>query len=796
MSLFPHEGLRPVGPSYGEKKIVRSNLATSKLPEPSTGLDLVEQMANGPVELYDLPDSPYHLEENEISVDLFCGAGGTSEGIRQALLESPAFAVNHNPDAIGVHDINHPETVHLESDVFAADPEIYISPSKQIGLLSASPSCVHFSTARGGKPLDREIRDQAWVVCNWCEHPNPRFNPRVVIVENVREFLTWAPLTSENKIDKRYIDKDGLGSTFKEWRSRLIDAGYTVEYKVLNAAAYGVPTKRHRLMIVARRDGLPIRFPKATHGPRNSPAVLAGELLPYAPVSDCIDFTIQCNPIFMYARDAKKARCNRPLADNTLKRIAAGIERYVLEAEKPHIVSFGGDVAPAAAGTALSDSASNLSLVNPLITPLTHTGPGRYYLMDSQLPTLTCARRGELALVSPVCAAVPTALAQPSENTITVQAASNDTADVPVAPIGFQITAPILDIDIAGEQGVTAPASPGAHFKVPTIVRVAHGSVCKKGKKRGRGDHDICEPLPTQSTSNEFAIIEPFMVTTGYGERRGQAPRVHSVDDPITTLVAGGAKLALVQASMKSAHATEANDNSKPDPAITGPSVIRPIVAAHMAQHNSGNIGHSVDDPMSTMTTKVCHQNLVTSHLLTLRQNTFGQSMDEPIPTLTAAGSHHGEVRASFVQYFSDAAEHLGDVHAVPEADLGLTEEQRFEAWWIARFLEQYGTKEPRSPRLAHLDGPRPSAIGRPGAILWTIQMRMLAPKEAYAASSFPKDYQFEKTADGRKTTKSTQLQLVGNAVPPGLAASIVGANLKPRRSLLPKPAAALPVAA
>lgn len=861
---------------------MRSNLARTENSIVLPSLDLVDQMSHGFTDLFHQPGSGYELEENEVVVDLFCGAGGTSEGVRLALGESPAFAVNHNPYAIGVHDANHPTTVHLESDVFAANPEEHIEAGKKIGLLVASPSCVHFSTARGGKPLDREIRDQAWVVANWAEHPNPRFNPRVIVVENVREFLTWAPLTSENKIDKRFIDKNGLGSTFKEWRARLVAAGYEVLYRILNAADYGAATKRKRLLIVARKDGLPIRFPKPTHGARNSTEVKKGLLKPYRPASDCIDFTIQAHPLFMYAEDAKAAGCNRPLADNTLKRVAAGVERYVIEAEDPFIVSYHGLKTGEFRGQSLDDplptqtTDNRFAIVNPMVSPITHAGPGRYYMTDGQLPTITTARRGELALISTICAArgstnifggalipmrrdtnavdindlVPAlttnsqiALAVGGMSPVSTPANDTDHLTVP-APAGCSVlNAPFLTAT-GGSQYAAKPRridQPINTIKcdnrsaliMPTLVRVAHGSIDKSGKRRGRADHDIVEPLPTQSTSNEFAIVEPaFLVTTGYGERKGQAPRVLDIQDPLTTFVACGAKHAVVAASLVITNPHQSNSDlqlraplivnnntnrlatsvNDPIPAMTlspHQSVVTTrlvpvpdhMVAAHMAQQNEGNIGHPITEPISTMTTKVCHQNLVTSHMLTLRHNGFGQSMDEPMSAFCAAGNHHGEVRACFVKYYGEGSQHQAmnvpldtltakprfAVVSVPVEELGLTEEQRFEAWWIARFLEMYGSRKEGNPHTAHLSGPRPSLVGRPGAVLWTIQMRMLVPKEAFAASSFPKHYEFEKTSDGRPVSKSKAMALVGNAVPPLLAAAIIGANVKPRPSIANK---------
>src|SRR3546814_4990299 len=231
---------------------------------------------------------------------------------------------------------------------------------------------------------------------------------------------------------------------------------------------------------------------------------------------------------------------------------------------------------------------------------------------------------------------------------------------------------------------------------VPTLVRVAHGSIDKFGKKRGRGDHDINEPLPTQSTSNEFAVIEPFLVTTGYGERKGQAPRIHDLADPINTIVACGGRQALIQAGV--IHQDIRGANSEPGSNASLSHAKRAsIVAAHMAQQNEGNVGNPVTEPTSTMTSKVCHQNVVTSHMLTPRQNGFGQPIDEPLSTFCAAGNPHGEVRACFVKYYSEGSQYQAAnepldtlttkprfaIVQVPVEELGLTEEQRFEAWWI-----------------------------------------------------------------------------------------------------------------
>ncbi len=480
------------------KKYMAASSAKSYNEDP----DLLTLINRPEESLYNVVGGGYEMREDEIAIDLFCGAGGTSEGIRQAIGESPMFALNHNPDAIGVHDANHPNTRHLLSDVFAMDPDDHVPANKRIGLLTASPSCVHFSTARGGKPLDREIRDQAWVVVNWAEHPNERYRPRVIVVENVREFLTWAPLNSNQRIDKRCIDKNGLGSTFRTWRERLVRAGYAVEYKVHNAADYGVGTNRRRLLIVARRDNLPIRFPKRTHAPANSQAVLDGELAAYQSAAMHMDFTIKCNPIMMYPEDAKKARCNRPLADNTYKRIAAGVEKYVIETDEPYIISYYGP-----------KNGENFR-GQPVSEPLpTQTTGNRFAFINAQSicrPATIHADNDESnnSCLSPSCGTAflnaPMLKGNIKSTSISATIANDDDnffgsafifTDEKTKPM-----AQAFDGD-TDEQAVI----------IPSLIRVNHGDVDHTGKRRGRSNHDLQEPLPTQPTSNEFALVAPHM---------------------------------------------------------------------------------------------------------------------------------------------------------------------------------------------------------------------------------------------------------------------------------------------
>lgn len=249
----------------------------------------------------------------EIVVDLFAGGGGASIGIERGIGRAVDIAINHDPLAVACHSANHPHTRHIETDIWEVEP-IEATGGRPVGLLWASPDCRHFSRAKGAKPVSKRVRSLAWVVCKWARD----VRPRVIMLENVREFQPWGPL-----------DKDGRpcptrkGQTFRRWVSMLKSLGYAVEWRILDAAEYGAPTHRKRLFVVARRDGQPIEWPTPTHGP--------GLPSPYRTAAECIDWTIPCPSIF----DREK-----PLAEKTLRRIALGLVRYVLQNPRPFIVDL------------------------------------------------------------------------------------------------------------------------------------------------------------------------------------------------------------------------------------------------------------------------------------------------------------------------------------------------------------------------------------------------------------------------------------------------------------------------
>ncbi|MCA0973450.1 DNA cytosine methyltransferase [Halomonas denitrificans] len=264
-----------------------------------------------------------NLFGHELVIDNFAGGGGASEGIEQALGRPVDLAINHDATAIAVHTANHPGSEHSVADVWDIDPET-AAAGRPVGLAWFSPDCRHHSKAKGGRPVSKSVRGLAWVAARWAA----KVKPRVIALENVEEFLDWGPLIKNAK-GQLVPDPARKGQTFNGFVRALRRHGYQVDWRILRACDFGAPTIRRRLFLVARRDGLPIKWPKPTHGDPASPAVRRGKLQPWHTAAECIDWSIPCPSIF---------ERQRPLADATLRRIAKGVMRYVVESGDPFIV--------------------------------------------------------------------------------------------------------------------------------------------------------------------------------------------------------------------------------------------------------------------------------------------------------------------------------------------------------------------------------------------------------------------------------------------------------------------------
>jgi DNA (cytosine-5)-methyltransferase 1 len=491
----------------------------------------------------------FALDAEELVIDNFAGGGGASTGIEAAIGRPVDMAINHSPEAIAMHAVNHPHTRHFCENIWEVDPREACG-SRPVGLAWFSPDCTHFSRAKGGRPVKKEIRALAWVVIRWAK----AVAPRVIVLENVEEFQNWGPLLEDGR-----PDPDQVGTTFRQWLSELTACGYEVEFKPLIAADYGTPTTRKRLFLVARRDRNTCTWPTPSHG--------AGRQ-PWRPAAEIIDWSLPCPSIF-----GRK----KPLADATMRRIAAGVRRYVIDAGAPFII------------------------------PLTHQGADRSCPLTEPVRTVTCAHRGELAL--------------------------------------------------------------------------------------------IC----------------PTLIQTGYGERKGQAPRVPGLGKPLGAVVAGGSKHALV--------------------------------AALLSKHYGGVVGHGMRRPIGTVTARD-HHALTTAFLTKFYNTNVGSSLDAPVPTITAraGGGHLGEVRAFLLKYYG------ADEHG-----------QQLE-----HPLHTVTTKDRFGLVLVH---------GEPYVIA-DIGIRMLQPHELFAAQGFPTGYKIAPEYKGKPLTKTAQTALAGNSVCPQVAQAIVDANV------------------
>ena len=270
---------------------------------------------------------------DEIIVDNFAGGGGASTGIELAAGRPVAIAINHDPDAILLHKTNHPYTEHLQASVWDVDP-VEVCKGRPVGLAWFSPDCKHFSKAKGSALVDRNIRGLAWIVLRWAA----RVRPRVIMLENVEEFQTWGPVRKGKPIKKK------AGQTFRKWKQQLEDLGYVIEHRELVAADYGAPTTRKRFVLVARCDGKPIVWPERTHAPRDSEEVKSGKCKPWRSAAEIIDWSIPSYSIFATKEEIKKqygVNAVRPLADNTMRRVIRGVDKFTIKSGKPFIVPMG-----------------------------------------------------------------------------------------------------------------------------------------------------------------------------------------------------------------------------------------------------------------------------------------------------------------------------------------------------------------------------------------------------------------------------------------------------------------------
>jgi DNA (cytosine-5)-methyltransferase 1 len=424
------------------------------------------------------------LTDAEMIVDNFAGGGGASTGITMAIGRHPDVAINHSPEAVALHRANHPGTEHLCQSVWKADPADVVGRRK-VGLAWFSPDCKHFSKAKGGAPVKRNIRDLAWVVVLWAK----TVKPRVLMLENVEEFQTWGPLGEDGRPCPARS-----GTTFRHWVRELKRLGYAVEWRELRACDYGAPTIRKRLFVIARCDGAPIVWPAPTHGP--------GLPLPWRTAAECIDWSIPVPSIFERRRE---------LAEATQRRIAHGIRRYCVDAANPYIVS------------------------------LTHQGEGfRGQGIDDPFATVTAANRGEKALVVPVMGyAQQGGATRPADAPLhTITASRKDQNQVVTA-----VLASVAHADVS-PAGVRRWGKGYRDIRDPMTSVLAGGgttalvaATLATLRNNATGD-DLERPLRTITAGGEHhALVAAFMA-----QHNGNGVIGRALDDPMATVTTSGSQ--------------------------------------------------------------------------------------------------------------------------------------------------------------------------------------------------------------------------------------------------------------
>ena len=661
---------------------------------------------------------------NELIIDNFAGGGGASVGIELATGRPVDIAVNHDADAIAMHSVNHPYTMHYQEDVFAIDP-LTVTGGRPVGIAWFSPDCKHFSRAKGNKPVEHKIRGLSWVIIKWAMSS---VAPRCIFMENVEEIQTWGPLITDED-GKQRPEPEHIGETFKAFIGMLSDGvpadcpalaeaceflkiergsaeekrlinglGYKLDYRVLKACDYGAPTIRKRFYLVARNDGKPIVFPKPTHGKGKG-------LKPYRTAAECIDWTIPCPSIF---------ERKRPLVTNTLRRIARGLDKFVIKNPKPYILEMNFD--------------------------------NQFQDIDKPMSTQTSANHHYVVTPSLIQANYKNP-PQDVKNPMSTQTAVNK------------------------------------HFVMtPSLVECSH--------KSGAGIHDVKAPLNTQTGKACFAVETLFLTPIGYGENKNQAPRVNSVNEPVSTVVSSckqyltaptliqyhseqskgevrGQKInepiMTVDGSPRyaingvyiskyfSGEGAKASGAESPVPTVTAKDH-NALVAANLV-HYYGGADHASksDAPIPTITTMPRHY-ICASNLCVLRKNMDGKSVYEPVPTLTTSAGHFAEIRTYL---------------------LPVDNAQDFYHWNEVRLLlnEYAGYDIPENEILIIEINGTPYFIGDVG-------MRMLKAEELKLAQGFPVDYIIDiESHIGKKYCEAKQIARLGNAVCPPVATALIRAN-------------------
>ncbi|WP_019053556.1 DNA cytosine methyltransferase [Sphingobium xenophagum] len=646
-------------------------------------------------------------------IDGFAGGGGASTGIAQAIGREVDIAVNHSETAIAIHKANHPGTEHFCQDIKALWP-LAATKMRPVSGAWFSPDCKEFSKAKGGPVKDRSIRALCWEVVAWLKE----VRPTVGYLENVEEFEYAAPLDDEG-----FPIKGQEGREFKRFVKAIRALGYKVAHKILRACDYGAPTSRKRLYMIMRCDGLPIIWPKPTHGRADSPGVKSGKLLPYRTAAECIDWSIPCPSIFGRKKD---------LADSTMRRIAHGVMRYVVNAAKPFIVG----------------------------TAFTNTRAARVF--DPQDPVRTVTTQPEYGVVDAVLAPhvtkfYSTGIGSPMDEAMpTVTANGQSARPAGATPLGRAeaVLVPHIMTNRNAQKPFTAADEPthtitagGAHQNVVQAALVTYG-------QHGGHNRPVDEPHHTVAASKKDTNGVIGATLIGVGGRRGQSPPMSLVGPyPTTTAKADAAVATAFLSHFYSSGGGEGRPDT-PAKTITADGQHHAIVTAHIEQANGGprnthSAGRDARRPLSTATTTGSQQRIVETMLV--------EEGDLP-PELMASAV---KVASFLVKYYATDGENEASQSQPVDRPLDtITTKARFAVVTVTIDAVTY--------------------------IIVDIGLRMLKPRELARAQGFPDSYVLNPecwytTEKGNRKFGALpiamQISAIGNSVCPPVARALVAAN-------------------
>lgn len=440
------------------------------------------------------------------AVDLFCGAGGLSAGLavtcRQLDRETELSAVNHWNMAIKSHKANYPEADHYHAKIDELDPREVV-PGERVEILTAGPECTHFSNARGSRPVEEQPRATPWDILEWCQ----KLYIDNVIIENVPEFESWAPVGADGQ-----PMKSKEGETFDAFVNALHSLGYSVDWQVLDSSEYGDATSRRRLFLICRRQGRP-EFPEPTHSengekPGTKPKRIAAEIIDWTDIGESI-----------WER-------NIPLVNNTMKRIAEGVRRH----GHPDLEPFADAVGSLGKEDVAEMQEDIVSIENVQQALDERDSP---FLVQGEVPELQATDEVDVEMETDTGLCLPYLLGQQSGSV------PRDVTERPVPTIATR-----------GAIGLYQPTT----FVLP-----------RNGYHRGLHSNSTYDPddqpLHTVTARNHDGhVITPYL-TPFYGERAGQAPRTHDIDEPVPTVTATGSQPAVTRPYLIQYHG---NSDSRP----------------------------------------------------------------------------------------------------------------------------------------------------------------------------------------------------------------------------------------